>query len=196
MLKTVGCMYITLMAPIVAGIMNSVWCKSSCLSKLKKPIDGGHNWKDGERILGDHKTWKGFAGYLLYNTICMILWGFVCKGTNLEDYNFFYRALENNVVNNLWIGLMLGGAYALAELPNSFLKRRLGIVPGKTISGYWKVFFIFFDQADSVFGCVLVVAICYPMSIGFYLVYVLLGAATHILINMLLYGMKLRKNMF
>ena len=26
------------------------------------PIDGGNNWNDGERILGDGKTWKGLIG--------------------------------------------------------------------------------------------------------------------------------------
>ena len=24
------------------------------------PVDSGKNWKDGKRILGDGKTWRGF----------------------------------------------------------------------------------------------------------------------------------------
>ena len=90
----------------------------------------------------------------------------------------------------------MGLGYSLFELPNSFLKRRLDITPGKTLKGFWKVFFIFLDQADSVFGVALVVWIFYPLGILLYIAYVLVGALTHIILNMLLYFMKLRKNMF
>ena len=92
--------------------------------------------------------------------------------------------------------MLLGLGYSLFELPNSFLKRRLDITPGKSVSGFWKVFFIFLDQADSVFGVALVVWLFYPLGIGLYLLYVLVGAGTHLLLNMMLYFMHLRKNMF
>ena len=195
-LKIIGSMYVTLMSPIIAGIVNSVWCKTKCLKKMQVPMDGGKNLWDGKRIFGDNKTWKGFLGYVVLNIVCMVLWGFACKALGLESYNFFYGEVVNTPVQNLLIGLLLGLAYALFELPNSFIKRRLGIVPGKSLSGFWKVFFVFFDQADSVFGCVLVVCLYAPMSVGFYFLYVLVGAVTHIVTNMLLYFCKLRKNMF
>lgn len=195
-LKIIGSMYVTLMSPIIAGIVNSVWCKTKCLKRTQIPIDGGKNFWDGKRIFGDNKTWKGFLGYIVLNVVCMVLWGFACKGLGLEAYNFFYVKALNTPMQNLLIGLLLGLAYALFELPNSFIKRRLGIVPGKSLSGLWKAFFVFFDQADSVFGCVLVVCLYAPMSVGFYFLYVLVGAVTHIVINMLLYFCKLRKNMF
>ena len=83
---------------------------------------------------------------------------------------------------------------SIQEIVNDF--HRLGIEEGKTAKGLKKYFFIFLDQADSVFGIVLVVSFFYPLSIIEYLLYVLLGAVTHILMNMLLYFMKLRKNMF
>lgn len=195
-LETLKYMYITLLGPIVAGIVNSVWCKSGQLKVLQIPMDGGKNFIDGKRIFGDNKTWKGFLGYIVLNMICMVLWGAVCQGTGLGAYNLFYQGADNTLLNNLIIGSLLGVAYGLFELPNSFLKRRLGIVPGKSISGLWKAFFVFFDQADSVFGCVLVVCLYTPMSVGFYFLYVVVGAVTHIIVNMLLYFAKLRKNMF
>ncbi|NLG02623.1 MAG: CDP-archaeol synthase, partial [Clostridia bacterium] len=97
---------------------------------------------------------------------------------------------------NLLLGLLLGLGYSLFELPNSFLKRRLDIIPGKPTTGIKKYFFVFLDQADSVFGCCLVVCLFDQMSFAFYLLYVLVGALTHIIVNMLLYAAKLRKNMF
>ncbi len=195
-LRMLAIMYVTLMGPVVAGIINSLWCKLKVMKKLQIPMDGGNCLKDGKRIFGDHKTWKGFIGYILWNMICMVLWGFACKAADLESYNMLYTNYENTVAFNLIAGALAGFGYALFELPNSFLKRRIGIEPGKSMNGALKAFFVFFDQADSVFGCVLAVCIFTPMPVWFYFLYVVVGAVTHIIINMLLYFCKLRGNMF
>ena len=60
MLDKIVCMYITLISPIIAGILNMAWCKSGILPKLNKPIDFEKKLKDGKRIFGENKTWKGF----------------------------------------------------------------------------------------------------------------------------------------
>ena len=189
-------MYVTLMPAILAGIANMVWCKTGLLRVAMVPMDGGKCLSDGKRIFGDNKTWKGFLGYVFLNAIFMILWGALCSACGIEHLNFFYENQENTVLFNLGAGILLGLGYALFELPNSFLKRRLGVEPGKTISGFWKAFFIFLDQADSIFGCALVVWFFYDLGLGLYLLYVLVGALTHIVLNMLLYFAHLRKNMF
>jgi hypothetical protein len=189
-------MYVTLCPVIIAGVLNMIWCKSKVMKWAKVPMDFGKTLSDNKRIFGDNKTWKGFFGYILLNTICAILWGAVCRAAGIEELNFFYANNKNTFLFNLLIGILLGLGYALFELPNSFLKRRLGITPGKTISGAWRAFFIILDQADSIFGCALVVWLFYDLGIGLYLLYVLVGAFTHIIFNMLLYFCKLRKNLF
>ena len=189
-------MYITLLAPIVAGIINSIFCKSNTFSFLKKPMDFNKKFIDNKRIFGDHKTWKGFFGYIIFNIVFAVIFSYIWKYTKLEYLNFFYMNHENTLEYNLLIGFLLGLFYALFELPNSFLKRRLDITPGKTIKGNKKILFIILDQADSVFGVALVVWLFYPIGIGVYLLYIVIGTVTHLLINMLLYFMHLRKNMF
>jgi len=196
MLKTILMMYVTLLPAILSGIFNMIWCKTGVLKSLKKPMDFGRCLSDGKRIFGDNKTWKGFIGYLVLNTFFSIVWGCVSSAASIDHLNFFYIHHENTFIYNVLTGLLIGLGYALFELPNSFLKRRLDITPGKTISGFWKIFFIFLDQADSVFGCALVVWIFYDLGIGLYLLYVLVGAFTHIILNVLLYLAKLRKNPF
>lgn len=196
MLKTVLMMYVTLAPVILAGILNMAWCKSGILAFAKKPIDMGKCFSDGKRIFGDNKTWKGMVGYILFNTLFSLLWGFLCSAAGFESYDFFYADNANTPVFNILVGILLGLAYSLFELPNSFLKRRLDITPGKTITGAKKAFFVFLDQADSIFGCALVVWMFYDLGIGVYLLYVIVGAATHIILNMLLYFAGLRKNMF
>jgi CDP-diacylglycerol--serine O-phosphatidyltransferase len=49
-------------------------------------------------------------------------------------------------------GFAVGLAYVLAELPNSFLKRRLGIPPGEQSKRARAVFFLA-DHLDSALGC-------------------------------------------
>lgn len=196
MLKIIGMMYVTLIPAVLSGIFVMLWCKLPILKAIAKPIDFGKDFADGKRLFGDNKTWKGMLGYILFNTLFAVLWGFACQGGALKDLNFFYQYHENTIPFNLLIGVLLGLGYSLFELPNSFLKRRLDITPGKSISGFWKVFFVFLDQADSVFGVALVVWLFYPLGIGLYLLYILVGAGTHLLLNMMLYFMHLRKNMF
>lgn len=196
MLRYILMMYVTLVPTILAGIAVMIWCKLPIMKFAACPIDCGKNFVDGRRIFGDNKTWKGMIGYVIFNVIFSVLWGLISINETLAGLNFFYREHDNTVLYNVIVGVLLGLGYALFELPNSFLKRRLDITPGKTVNGFWKVFFIFLDQADSVFGVALVVWLFFPLGILLYLLYVLVGAATHLFLNMMLYFMKLRKNMF
>ena len=194
MLNNIIKMYITLMPTIIAGILNMFWCKLKIFKVLKKPIDCNVDFFDGKRLFGDNKTWKGFIGYIILNIFMAIFWGIICKIFNFEKMNFFYLNNDNNVLLNIYIGSLLGLAYSVFELPNSFIKRRIGILPGKTNSGLTKFFFVILDQADSIIGCVLVVNIFHKLNINLLFSYILLGTFTHIIINVLLYCIKLRKN--
>ncbi|MDR0850866.1 MAG: CDP-archaeol synthase [Clostridiales Family XIII bacterium] len=190
-------MYVSLMPVIFMGIFNMIWCRLPIGKTLAVPIDGGRKLRDGRALLGANKTWKGLAGYIVLGLIFTPIWGAVCgRGGTLFSLNFLYVSHANTFLYNLLMGLLLGLAYALFELPNSFIKRRIGIEEGKTITGFKRPVFVFFDQADSIIGCVLVICFVHPMHILFFLCYVLVGAATHIAINILLYLAHLRRNMF
>jgi hypothetical protein len=94
------------------------------------------------------------------------------------------------------MGALFGLAYALFELPNSFIKRRLDIQPGKSKKSVGGIINIFIDQVDSIVGCVLVLSLVSKVSLLLFVGFILLGAVTHIVVNLLLYSLKLRKNMF
>ena len=186
----------TLGSAILAGILNMIWCKANFLKPLQKPIDFSKKFKDGKRIFGDNKTWKGFLGYILLNSLSMLALGFLFNACNWNDFSYIWQNHANEPIFNLWCGALIGLAYAAFELPNSFLKRRLDIKPGKTANGWKRVLFVILDQADSIFGICLVVCLFYHMSVPFYFLYILIGTTTHIILNMLLYFAHLRKNMF
>jgi len=196
-IKLVIKMYMTLLTPIIAGIINSIFCsKTKVLKSLKRPIDMNKNFIDGKRIFGDNKTWKGLFGYIFFNVVICIILGIVFDILGINNMNFFYINHANTIEYNMLIGFLIGLFYALFELPNSFLKRRLDITPGKTITGIKKIFFIILDQADSVFGVALIVWLFYPLGIKKYIFYIFIGTLTHLIINMLLYFAHIRKNMF
>ena len=150
--KTLLLMYATLLTPIVAGVINSLWCKSNYLLNLKHPIDAGKNFRDGKRIFGDHKTWKGLLGYVVLNAIFMVFFGILFDLLNWNQYSYIWQNHANTPLFNLWIGALIGLAYAVFELPNSFLKRRLDIKPGKSAYGFAKYFFTFLAKTSPFSG--------------------------------------------
>lgn len=76
------------------------------------PLDGGRVLRDGERLLGSHKTWRGLAASVLAGSICAP-----------------------------WLGIpvtsgALAGALTIAgDALSSFAKRRLRVPPGTWIPG-------------------------------------------------------------
>ena len=102
------------------------------------PIDGGKNWKDGNRILGDGKTWNGLIGGSVTSgllcTLIVALMGDV--PSNIEPSIFAHplTGSENswfNVSNDLLsafiLGTFLGFACLLGDSTGSFIKRRRGL---------------------------------------------------------------------
>jgi len=190
-------MYISMMPVILAGILNMIWCKSDFALSLKVPMDNNIILRDGKRLFGDNKTWKGFFGMIISGIIVTTCFGAICGQSDfLSAHNYLYVNYNNTSMYNFFIGLLWGAAYVVFELPNSFIKRRMDIKPGKHVEGVKGFFSVVFDQADSLIGCVLILCIVYKMSFGFYIFYVLLGAFTHIIVNVCLYAFKLRKNRF
>lgn len=188
-------MYVTLLPGMLAGIGNMVWCKLPVARGLARPIDGGRVWRDGRRLFGDNKTWKGVVGMVGLGAGATVAWGACCAASgSLQAHNLFYRAVPNTVAWNLLIGALIGVAYALFELPTSFIKRRHDVSPGRRASAGWGVAFTVLDQADSIIGMVAVVACFVPMTFGFFLAYLAVGAATHAVVNLALYAVRLRKN--
>jgi CDP-2,3-bis-(O-geranylgeranyl)-sn-glycerol synthase len=96
-----------------------------------RPIDGGRNWRDGRRMLGDGKTWRGFFGGVLSGT-CIGMIQVVA-----EPY-IGLSLLTPSVVVCLAVGALLG------DMVKSFAKRRLN----KTRGEEWLIA----DQYDLVFG--------------------------------------------
>lgn len=190
----VGNIYITMMPLIFAGIFNMIFTKTNLYKKNKFPIDFGRNFVDGKRLFGDNKTYIGFVSMIMFCLIFQVIWGIICCKFEFENFNELYLIYSNTIHFNILVGLLFGFTYMICELPNSFIKRRINIVPGKTDKGLKGVIFFVIDQIDSLIGVFFVLMLLNGMSFSRYLLYLLVGAVTHILINLLLYGLRIRRN--
>ena len=133
---------------------------------------------------------------IICSIITHIIWGEICTfWSNGQELNQLYINYNNTISYNVLVGSLMGAAYMLFELPNSFIKRRLEIPDGKTLNGVKGKIFMIVDQVDSLFGVILVLALVSPITIGEYFNYIILGGLTHITANWIMYKMKIRRNL-
>ncbi|AFL95301.1 hypothetical protein CL1_1098 [Thermococcus cleftensis] len=88
-----------------------------------RPIDGGRTWKDGRRILGDGKTWRGFIGGVAIGTITGLVQYFITPD--------FYGDLGTAVL----LAFLLSLGALLGDLIGSFFKRRANLPRGAPAIG-------------------------------------------------------------
>lgn len=192
-MQSIGQIVYFLLPVILGGITNMVFVKLPVAAALKKPIDRGLRLKDGERFLGDNKTWKGFLGMILFTSLWMGVVAQVSRsfpwvsGFSLIDYEAFRFPL-----NEWFYGAVWGFGYVLFELPNSYIKRRLNIPPGKNAAGFRGILFTFIDQADSVIGCMVFMLFFYVPGAAEAFMIFLVGTGVHYFVNILLFGVGLK----
>lgn len=180
-------MYMTAASVILGGIANMIFCRTSFYRKHRSPVDGGRCLRDGKRIFGDNKTVIGFISMIVFTSAFQILSGLADLKLSLSE---LYRIHENTLLFNAAAGALLGFSYMICELPNSFVKRRLGIEAGSTNRG---INFIM-DQADSMTGMAAVLYFISDITLLRAVQYILLGSVTHVAVNLMLKFFKIRRS--
>lgn len=154
-----------------------------------RPIDLGRNWRDGKRMLGDGKTWRGLLlAPLLAASLTFLLQWLVDNTTWGQGYGFpgwgswpgwFLLAYA------MGLGALVGDAV------ESFIKRRTGRDRGEK----WFPW----DQLDFILGALLFGFLAAPsrffdlFTIERLFVIILLTPALHMLVNLLGYKLGLKK---
>lgn len=83
-----------------------------------KPIDGGRNWRDGKRLFGDGKTWRGFLGGVSIGTVVGVIQYLITPD--------FYGSLQKALL----LAFLLSFGALVGDLVGSFIKRRLDLPRG------------------------------------------------------------------
>ncbi|MCG8670833.1 MAG: CDP-archaeol synthase [Pseudomonadales bacterium] len=145
---------------VIGGVLHMVVVTRDMWPSMKVPI-----W---ESQFGKNKTWRGIVVVPILTLIGVVpllvfeaVQQWVFGNSLLAEYSL------------VLLGIMGGLGYMLGELPNSFLKRRMGAAPGEMPTQN-ENFFIALDQIDSAVG----VALLFWLFLGFPITVCLLYAAT------------------
>lgn len=116
---------------ILANSFHMVFVKWDLLASFKIPLS--------VRLFGQNKTLRGFILLPLLSALFALLG------------NLLFGPFLTSNTHVVFFGLGLGIVYLLAELPNSYVKRKLNI-PNGGHSEKYKVLQIIIDRADSLVG--------------------------------------------
>lgn len=142
-----------LAVPVIAsGLVHLAVMKLDLFPGLRRlPIDGGLTFR-GKRVCGDNKTWRG--AIVTITSVTAGAWALAQLDACCLQLPMLVPFAEEQPLQ--W-GFLLGAGYIFGELPNSFLKRQLGIGPGEIGSGLVGAVFWVVDQVDSLAGMLLFV---------------------------------------
>lgn len=162
---------------IVGGVLHMVVVTRNLWPSLCIPVH--------QPLFGANKTWRGIIAVPLLTAFgAILLWPLEWL---LQERSPLYG-------HALWLaGIIAGLGYVLAELPNSFLKRRLGIAPGATPDRA-KHLFILLDQLDSGIGVALAYLLFLPTSWSVFAAFVLSFPLTALVVKRLLFWARLKKS--
>ena len=187
---------------ILTGNLHMFVVKHDWFSGLRRPLDGGRSLR-GRRLIGDHKTWRGvfvmtvFAG--LFGALAGFAGGAWAAREGVAPIRYeqvlggstpLWWAANYAVVNGV-----LGLAYVLGELPNSIVKRRVGVPPGIKVSGVRGGFFAVVDHADSVLAVLLVAVWLFGLPWRTFAVALPLLVLVHFAFNAGLYAARVKRNL-
>lgn len=101
------------------------------------PLDGKRKLPDGQRILGDGKTVRGFFAGIFAGILVGVLEGIFLPGTAWDIYG-------NWAFTYAMVGFLLGAGTMAGDLTGSFIKRRQGVAQGKPSWIMDQLMFLFF----------------------------------------------------
>ncbi|MDM8563569.1 CDP-archaeol synthase [Candidatus Marithioploca araucensis] len=162
---------------VVGGTLHMVFDTKQWLNVLAVPVQ--------ERWFGANKTWRGFIVMPLVTIPGVWLIQLI---EPLVQNGLLVSLQESSTVI---LGLALGLGYVLLELPNSFIKRRLGAVPGENPE-QCRYCFILFDQLDSGIGFTLAYYLLSDIPANILLIQVAIFPIVAIIVKRGLYFFKLK----
>ena len=147
-----------------------------------KPIDGGKNYKDGRRLIGNGVTWKGFMNGTILGTCVGVVLGII--GTYFGDLSALTGGVIDlhvygSVLGGLILGFLMAFGALFGDLVGSFIKRRMGLQSGQPAP--------FMDLLDFVLGALVFALLMVRISWSLFVIIVLLSLILHLGANTIAY---------
>ena len=146
------------------------------------PVDGGKDYKDGRRLIGNGVTWKGLQNGTILGTLVGVVLGMI--GTFFGDLSVLTGGLIDlhvygSVIGGLILGFLMAFGALLGDLVGSFIKRRIGLQSGEPAP--------LMDQLDFVVGALVLSLLVVQISWKFFLIIAVLTLVLHLGSNCIAY---------
>jgi CDP-2,3-bis-(O-geranylgeranyl)-sn-glycerol synthase len=186
-----ACAAFLVAAFVLSGVVHTAWLRSPLSRPLAIPLDGGVELR-GRRLLGDNKTVRGFAAIVPATgaTFATLAWVLGAGDATRPPGLWALGPLEYGL-----LGLGAGFGFMVGELPNSFVKRQLGIAPGTVPSSRLpRLACLAADRLDSILGMLATVSLLVPTPWLVWAYVLTVGPAIHLGFSALLFaaGVKAR----
>jgi CDP-2,3-bis-(O-geranylgeranyl)-sn-glycerol synthase len=154
--------------------------------RFNAPIDGGHYWFDGKRILGDGKTVRGFVSGVLGGIVTCVAIIVVADQIHypLRFMNIVNYPITNKIMFGALVGFLLGFGALFGDIVGSFIKRRSGLQRGES--------YMFMDQLGFLVTALLFTAVIIPWPIAWIIFLVPSTLILHVGTNLLSYRVGLQ----
>ncbi len=172
---------------VLAGLVFVFLLQKNWFARLNMyPIDCGLTVRR-KRLFGAHKTWMALVVMSLGTMFFTVAFSVISHTLQLNT--------SFPLHNSSWIlsSILLGAAYTIGELPNSFVKRQLDIIPGENApTPVLRQLLTVVDNIDSVLAISFTAFLLYDISPLTTFILFTGGAAMHPLIDMYMYKAKLK----
>ncbi len=178
-----------LFAALLGGsILSGLCMKYDWFKALKRSLDGGRTFR-GKPLFGGNKTLRGVLAMAIGTAVMLAFQaGVLHRNPALADLELF----DYGSVNGWLLGFTWGAAAMLSELPNSFVKRQLGVAPGAPATGPSAFLFYLVDQVDLLLGSWLVLMWFVPVTVTRVALSVVIVILVHQLITAVSYSLGIR----
>ena len=187
------CAGFVVLAFVPAGLAHSLWLRGAWSAPWRVPIDGGGTWR-GAPIFGENKTW---AGFVVLPLACGIAFAVLRWATDLFSEGWVESLWPLSVGGYALLGAWTGLGFMAGELPNSFVKRQLGVAAGAAPAGRSaRALGFLIDRVDSIVGAFVAQALVVPVGFWYAVYLLLVGPGLHWMFSALLHylGVKGRRS--
>ncbi|HSL23095.1 MAG TPA: CDP-archaeol synthase [Vicinamibacterales bacterium] len=171
-LDPLSCAGFLLLAFTLAGAVQTAWFAADRSRALAIPLDGGLTLR-GRRLFGANKTVRGFVVMV---PAASVSFAALAAAIDPAAYGLWPLATGGYAALGAWAAL----GFMAGELPNSFIKRQLGIPPGAgAITRPGLALQVLFDRVDSGVGMLAAVALAVPTPWTTWATVLLIGPFIH-----------------
>ena len=173
---------------MLAGCAQVTWLASRWSRRFALPLDGGATFR-GRRIFGANKTVRGLVVMVPATAAAFALVAGLAGRGQPEAVGLWALPTWRYALLGAWVGL----GFMLGELPNSFVKRQLGIAPGDRAHGTARAVWQFIgDRADSGIGMLCALSLAVPTPWQTWAIVLIAGWAIHWSFSLVLFVLRVK----